>query len=337
MEPQTLLFNDFIGQFTKGEVPRSIIENWIRGCAGNHRDCNPVSLKEGNVQQELAAESLRDISDTHRQALPSRLLKLEVVDQRRTFRLVNTKQEIVTQTRYATLSHCWGTKPWDRNLILNQVNLATLSTPQPVNNLPKTFRNAFMVLERLQLEYLWIDRFCIFKILKMTGLQRLQICITSIGTPLFVSQHWASKMMMGDYSSAVIRLLSAFQWLISPSGYQISPNLTLACRVWLSSEMQTSNLLRCRSGDGFFKKGFWLLEFFTLEKVRSYDSAKLPSAPKLSRLLTSGSASLFCSLIPFTSVGLCGRLLLDPTPPPPPSFENPIDCILIEWYCLLNY
>lgn len=66
-------------------------------------------------------------------------------------------------SRYITLSHCWGDSSGDKGLKLTQTTADTLFTEQPVHVLPKTFRDAFSIIERLGINYLWIDRFCIFQ------------------------------------------------------------------------------------------------------------------------------------------------------------------------------
>lgn len=66
-------------------------------------------------------------------------------------------------SRYITLSYCWGDSSGDNSLKLTQTTADTLFTEQPVHILPKTFRDAFAIIERLGINYLWIDRFCIFQ------------------------------------------------------------------------------------------------------------------------------------------------------------------------------
>ncbi|KAL0765146.1 hypothetical protein CaCOL14_012405 [Colletotrichum acutatum] len=311
----------------------SIIENWIRDCTENHRDCNPVSLKEGKTQQKLAVESLRDISETHRRALPSRLLKLEVIDQRRTFRLV-TKQEIVTQTSYATLSHCWGTKPWDRQLILNEANLATLSASQPIAILPKTFREAFIVLEKLQLEYLWIDRFCIFQdseedwLVEASDMHNVYansfICISALGAehddgglffsrdPLAVSIPVVNIPIgesdepvphAGEQDTAFIRDADFKSAVLSKRGWVLQERI-LAPRVLHFGKSQV----------------FWECKTFVCSEAQpKFDKWK--SVPVFLDHPNYKRRTVWKTIIGSE----------------PPSFENPIDCIFIEWYRLLNY
>lgn len=90
---------------------------------------------------------------------PTRLLKLNGTS---SFRLVQGS-ECPSTIRYAALSYCWGSKPVDSLLRLLQSTLGDLSQNHPVGGLPKTFRDAIHVAQRLGVHYLWIDRLCIFQ------------------------------------------------------------------------------------------------------------------------------------------------------------------------------
>ncbi|KAF4882542.1 hypothetical protein CGCFRS4_v014459 [Colletotrichum fructicola] len=78
------------------------------------------------------------------------------------FRLI-VREEVEPGSDYAALSHCWGTKYWDPDLTLGASTLTDLSRGKPLSCLPKTFKDAFMALERLGLQYIWIDRLCILQ------------------------------------------------------------------------------------------------------------------------------------------------------------------------------
>ncbi|KAH0437316.1 heterokaryon incompatibility protein [Colletotrichum camelliae] len=336
-EHQTSPFNDFIGQSTNDEATWRVVEDWIRNCVENHPDCNSRSLPAGKVQQQFATESSRDISETHRRALPSRLLKLELVDQHRTFRLV-TRQEIATQASYATLSHCWGTKPWDRNLILNQANLATLSASQPITILPKTFQEAFVVLERLQLEYLWIDRFCIFQDSEEDWLAEASemhnvyansfICISALGA----KDDDGGLFFTRDPLAVRIPVVNI------PIGESNEPVPHAPERVMASirgSDLRSAVLST---------RGWVLQERILAPRVLHFGKSQV-----LWECNTSVSSEAQPKFDKWKSVTV---LLAHPDIRPnykrrtvwkttigyePPSVENPIDCIFIEWYRLLDY
>ncbi|KAF4874882.1 hypothetical protein CGCSCA1_v005843 [Colletotrichum siamense] len=336
-EHQASPFNDLIGQSTNDEATWRVVEDWIRNCVENHPNCNSRSLPDGIVQQEFATESSRDTSETHRRELPSRLLKLEMVGQQRTFRLV-TRQEIATRASYATLSHCWGTKPWDRNLILNQANLATLSASQPITNLPKTFREAFVVLERLQLEYLWIDRFCIFQDSEEDWLAEASemhniyansiICISALGAEdddggLFFSR---------DPLAVMIPVVNI------PIGESNEP-------VPHAGEMAMSYIRNTDSQSAVLSTRGWVLQ----ERILAPRVLHFGKSQVLWECNTSVSSEAQPKFDKWKSVHV---LLAHPDIRPnykrrtvwkttigyePPSFENPIDCIFIEWYHILDY
>lgn len=124
---------------TEDHATWNIVEWWLSTCVATHEAC-AITSKSSWV--------------------PTRLLKLHAANN--TFQLVS-QNDVEPGSRYAALSHCWGSKSWASHLILNSNNYATLCGQQPIAILPKTFRDAFTILQRLNLQYLWIDRFCIYQ------------------------------------------------------------------------------------------------------------------------------------------------------------------------------
>lgn len=90
---------------------------------------------------------------------PTRLLKL---DNTHTFRLV-LGTECPSTFHYVALSYCWGARPVEHLLRLLQSTFGDLRREQPVENLPKTFRDSIDVAKRFGVHYIWIDRLCIFQ------------------------------------------------------------------------------------------------------------------------------------------------------------------------------
>ncbi|KAF4929655.1 hypothetical protein CGCVW01_v001425 [Colletotrichum viniferum] len=78
------------------------------------------------------------------------------------FRLVQGS-ECPTAMQYAALSYCWGSKPAHNLLRLLRSTKSGLSEWQPIAGLPKTFRDAMKIAQRLGVRYLWVDRLCIFQ------------------------------------------------------------------------------------------------------------------------------------------------------------------------------
>lgn len=124
---------------TEDRATWDVAEWWLSTCVATHEAC------------AITSES---------SWVPTRLLKLHTTNN--TFQLVS-KNDVKPGSRYAALSHCWGSKTWASHLILNSDNDATLCRQQPVAILPKTFRDAFAIVQRLSIQYLWIDRFCIYQ------------------------------------------------------------------------------------------------------------------------------------------------------------------------------
>ncbi|KAF8855434.1 HET-domain-containing protein [Acephala macrosclerotiorum] len=68
---------------------------------------------------------------------------------------------IPNQTKYATLSHCWGPNSVDFKLMKD--SLVDFQTSIRQEWLLKTFQDAISIARRLVLEYLWIDSLCILQ------------------------------------------------------------------------------------------------------------------------------------------------------------------------------
>lgn len=116
-----------------------LVEWWLSTCVATHKACG---FTHGSKWA------------------PTRLLKLNAAND--TFQLVSN-DEVNPGSLCAALSHCWGSKSWASRLILNSDNDASLSREQPLAMLPTTFRDAFTIVRRLNLQYIWIDRFCIYQ------------------------------------------------------------------------------------------------------------------------------------------------------------------------------
>lgn len=65
-----------------------------------------------------------------------------------------------TNTKYATLSHCWGS---GENLKLTISVLHAFQSTSPYDELCKTFQDAIFIASSLEIEYLWIDSLCIIQ------------------------------------------------------------------------------------------------------------------------------------------------------------------------------
>ncbi|KAL1647068.1 hypothetical protein SLS58_002838 [Diplodia intermedia] len=68
--------------------------------------------------------------------------------------------DLPSDTRYATLSHCWGGK---LPLKLTKSTLARYTNGIPADDLTPKFRQVVQVTRKLGLDYLWIDSLCILQ------------------------------------------------------------------------------------------------------------------------------------------------------------------------------
>ncbi|KAF1970944.1 HET-domain-containing protein [Bimuria novae-zelandiae CBS 107.79] len=151
-------------EFDAGErVLRPAFRMFISGQTSNtavgpihsSTDCQPV--------WDIANEWLRTCRDSHGyccttyldKMLPTRLI--QVGGNNSELRLV-LSSSLSADAEYATLSHCWGTKPF---LKLTQANLHTLLRGIQYESLSKTFQDAVVAARNLGLSYLWIDSLCI--------------------------------------------------------------------------------------------------------------------------------------------------------------------------------
>lgn len=117
----------------------SIMETWMSTCLDSHPRC-----------------SMPKTPTSYR---PTRLLKL---DNPYTIRLV-PGTECPPTLQYVALSYCWGQRPVESLLRLLQSTVEDLSREQPVKILPKTFRDAINIAQHFGVNYIWIDRLCIFQ------------------------------------------------------------------------------------------------------------------------------------------------------------------------------
>ncbi|KAH6679264.1 heterokaryon incompatibility protein-domain-containing protein [Halenospora varia] len=114
-------------------------------------------------QLELASKWLNACSETHESCQPTqdRQLPTRLIDVGSTpIRLVQTSSLSTNNPRYATLSHCWGTRDF---FTLQEDNFEELMTTIPEEKLTRTFLDAVHITRSLGLQYLWIDSLCIIQ------------------------------------------------------------------------------------------------------------------------------------------------------------------------------
>lgn len=97
------------------------------------------------------------LAETQVSPLPTRLLH---IDGRQVRLCLST--HLAPDTKYATLSHCWGPNPnpmWQ----LKKSNLGSWQRSIPQEALSRTFREAIYIAAKLDIEYIWIDSLCIIQ------------------------------------------------------------------------------------------------------------------------------------------------------------------------------
>lgn len=110
-----------------------LIASWLYECTTQHKACN----------------------DKFSEVMPTRVLEIEDTD---TVYLRQT--DVPSIIRYATLSHCWGNM---QPLRLTKETFEDLKSGIKVNVLPKTFQDAILICQKLNISNLWIDCLCIFQ------------------------------------------------------------------------------------------------------------------------------------------------------------------------------
>ncbi|KAJ4982741.1 heterokaryon incompatibility protein [Stagonosporopsis vannaccii] len=128
-------------------------KQWLSSCMNDHTACNDYTpLQTGKLPETSDAET--------RENTAFRLIEIvQSNDEVQSIRLTE-KAEVCDDTKYLTLSHCWG----GADIIkLTQSSLARFSVDIPMSQLPKNFSDAISVTARLGFTYIWIDSLCIIQ------------------------------------------------------------------------------------------------------------------------------------------------------------------------------
>ncbi|KAK6821882.1 hypothetical protein PG987_014707 [Apiospora arundinis] len=110
---------------------------WLRTCLKSHESCNTWVEKR---------------------QLPTRLISLASEQPR--IEVMADRQDPEAPSRYATLSYCWGKRPF---IQLTKHNLQTLMEAIPATDTPQTFTDAFAIARSFGIDYIWIDSLCIIQ------------------------------------------------------------------------------------------------------------------------------------------------------------------------------
>ncbi|KAF5985469.1 hypothetical protein FBULB1_2898 [Fusarium bulbicola] len=125
---------------TQGTI--ASIKHWISKCE----------------REQAEAHLICSVSEPH--FLPSRLIRVRPQGSRCKLSLVSGKVLKGQGVRFAALSSCWGA---NMGVTLTTNNLESSMEEISWEMVPKTIQDAALTTERLGIDYLWVDSFCIIQ------------------------------------------------------------------------------------------------------------------------------------------------------------------------------
>ncbi|KAH7078781.1 heterokaryon incompatibility protein-domain-containing protein [Paraphoma chrysanthemicola] len=146
----------FHGRRVASYLEISTIQRWLHTCSSEHS----TQLSSHGVKS--TADPYDERSSEESGCQPKRFLNS------RDFRLIDVINKCVVlvdqPAEYAALSYVWGTSS---RLLLSKNNQSMLSARDALSvdkeDVPKTFRDAILIAESLNIGYLWVDALCIFQ------------------------------------------------------------------------------------------------------------------------------------------------------------------------------
>lgn len=132
--------NAFLSNNTGSEQSWKQADAWITNCLQNHPNCR---VRRNQISKENWPARLLDVGNGN------------------TLFIKPFCPAATELPKYMTLSHCWGGVVSKRLLKENQA--AFIGTGIPLEELPKTFRDAVGVTRKLGVKFLWIDSLCIIQ------------------------------------------------------------------------------------------------------------------------------------------------------------------------------
>ncbi|KAH7083429.1 heterokaryon incompatibility protein-domain-containing protein [Paraphoma chrysanthemicola] len=119
-------------QDTSSDHTFGTLSKWLHDCSQSHSRCYQDAIS----------------------FLPERILEITA-----TSIILRENAEVTRQATYACLSHCWGKD--GPALQLTSDTMETLKSGVARAQLPRTFRDAVQICDRLAIQFLWIDTLCI--------------------------------------------------------------------------------------------------------------------------------------------------------------------------------
>ncbi|KAK8091249.1 hypothetical protein PG994_000754 [Apiospora phragmitis] len=102
-----------------------------------------------------SAHTMCQRQNDNKPSMPTRLLDVN------SLYLADTAS--VSSSRYAVLSHCWGKLQAGQGLATTKANIGQHKQCVSLEHLPKSFKDAVIITQRLGIRYLWIDSLCIIQ------------------------------------------------------------------------------------------------------------------------------------------------------------------------------
>ncbi|KAF2830793.1 HET-domain-containing protein [Ophiobolus disseminans] len=120
---------------TQSESTMALARAWLLDCLTNHRQCS--------------------VGDSTLPKLPMRVIDVGTRDEEPS--LVHTQGR---RGKYCALSYCWGRHPFLRT---TKATLAEHQKRIPLDDFPRTLKDAILISRKLCIPYIWIDALCIIQ------------------------------------------------------------------------------------------------------------------------------------------------------------------------------
>jgi hypothetical protein len=151
MQPYSAKVGD-MGSSTGSEHSWQQINTWLEDCDENHPGCRSPSVSLWKPNRLL------DLGNDEHQSIRLVVSEKHFESNASLSQVSPSRQN--TESRYMTISHCWGTSDILRLLSSNAVFFQQSIL---LDALPETFKDAISITRRLGIRYLWIDSLCIIQ------------------------------------------------------------------------------------------------------------------------------------------------------------------------------
>ncbi|KAE9369752.1 HET-domain-containing protein, partial [Stipitochalara longipes BDJ] len=132
-----ITIHQYVSSNTDSPLSWHLAREWLKKCSASH----PCTLK----MDKRFPSRLIQVTGTSRADLRARLV---------------LSAGLGANTKYCTLSHCWGSSPIIK---LQKANLVGFLSDIPIFELSKTFQDAMYAVIQLGFSFIWIDSLCIIQ------------------------------------------------------------------------------------------------------------------------------------------------------------------------------